>query len=74
MLVSLTCCIARSWPGDVGVHVGREQVDGTNSRKEEDNLGNGSAHQENDEARVEEEVSDDEGVCSFNDSIYLKGR
>ena len=72
MFVSLTCCIARSGPGNVGVHVGCEKVDRANGRKEEDNLCHGSAHQQNDEARIEEEVSDCEGVRSLDDSIDLK--
>ena len=72
MFASLTCCIARSGPGDVGVHVGREKVDRANSSKEEDNLCHGSAHQQNDEARIEQEVSDCEGVRSLDDSIDLK--
>ena len=60
--------------GDVGIHIPRKQVDRSNGRKEEDNLRHGSAQQQNDESRIEEEVSDCEGVGSFNDSIDLEAR
>ena len=83
MVISVVSIILNQQPGvtpasfgsgDVRIHVSRKKVDGSNGGKEENNLADGSAHQQKDEARIEEEVSDGEGVCSLNDSIDLKER
>ena len=82
MVISVVSIILNQQPGvtpscfgsDVRIHVSRKKVDGSNGGKEEYNLADGSAHQQKDEARIEEEVSDGEGVCSLNDSIDLKER
>ena len=72
--ISLTCCIAGCRSGDVGVHIPGKKVDRSNGTKEEDNLCHGSAYQQNNEAGIEEEVSDGEGVCSLYYSIDLEER
>ena len=46
------------WPGDVRPNIVRKKPDGSNGGEEEDNLCDDSAHQQNDELRTEEEVSD----------------
>ena len=70
----LTCCIALIRSGDVGPDISGKKVDRSDSREEEDDLGDGSAHYQNYETRIEKEVSDSEWVCSLNDSIDLKTR